>query len=120
MEAVYIYKLQGRPAPPTRLFDGDKNLTGEDARTFFTKPPVLEVFLTQTLSPQELGVYFFHIGEMQTLQVTEDITYLGHRNESTGTVLRFQAESSQCRSAKSKHQKFHCYQEILEVLALVF
>lgn len=96
IDDVHIQELRSTPKPPACLRldeEGDLILRGEDAATFFTQRAILEVYLTETLSPQELGCFHFHIGEMHTLEVNPGVFFVGHRSEDQGTILRFQASS---------------------------
>src|SRR5262249_12298865 len=62
VDRTQVYGIVGLPRVPTRLrldADGKGLLTGENARTFFSMPAVVEVFLTERLSEEELGCYHF-------------------------------------------------------------
>ena len=91
---VQVHELRGIPKPPTvlRLGDDEEPLTGEEARTFFTLPAIVEVFLTESLSQFEIGCYHFHIGELHLHQVAIGVYFIGLRHEGGGSVLRFQGE----------------------------
>ena len=87
-----VHETRGRPIPPgiLRMLDGS-TLTGEDARNFFNPPATVEVYLSAVLTDQEIGLYHFHLGEMQHHSVGTDVHLVGRRDEADGTVLRFQA-----------------------------
>ena len=87
-----VHETRGRPIPPgiLRMRDG-YTLTGEDARNFFNPPATVEVYLSAVLTDQEVGLYHFHLGEMQHCSVGTDVHLVGRRDEADGTVLRFQA-----------------------------
>ena len=87
-----VHETRGRPIPPgiLRMLDGS-TLTGEDARNFFNPPATVEVYLSEVLTDQEIGLYHFHLGEMQHRSVGTDVHLVGRRDEADGTVLRFQA-----------------------------
>jgi len=68
-------------------------LTDFEAREFFHLPSIVEVYLTRELTQQELGCYHFHLGGMHHEGVATDVYFIGHRHESGGSVLRFQAKS---------------------------
>ncbi|HKM54026.1 MAG TPA: hypothetical protein VJY33_11500, partial [Isosphaeraceae bacterium] len=87
-----VHETRGRPIPPgiLKMSDGS-TLTGEDARNFFNPPATVEVYLSAVLTDQEIGLYHFHLGEMQHRSVGTDVHLVGRRDEADGTVLRFQA-----------------------------
>ena len=87
-----VHETRGRPIPPgiLRMSDGS-TLTGEDARNFFNPPATVEVYLSAVLTDQEIGLYHFHLGEVQHHSVGTGVHLVGRRNEVDGTVLRFQA-----------------------------
>ena len=87
-----VHETRGRPIPPgiLRVSDG-YTLTGEDARNFFNPPATVEVYLSAVLTDQEIGLYHFHLGEVQHRSVGTDVHLVGRRDEADGTVLRFQA-----------------------------
>src|SRR5271157_4669312 len=66
-------------------------LTGEDARNFFNPPATVEVYLSSVLRNEEIGLFHFHLGEMQHRSVGAHVHFVGWRVEANGTVLRFQA-----------------------------
>ena len=87
-----MLETRGRPIPPGILrISGGSTLTGEDARNFFNQPATVEVYLSAVLTDQEIGLYHFHLGEMQHRSVGADVHLVGRRDEADGTVLRFQA-----------------------------
>ncbi len=87
-----VHETRGRPVPPSVLkVSDDSTLTGEDARSFFNPPATVEVYLSAILTDQEIGLYHFHLGEVQHRGVGTDVYLVGRRNEVDGTVLRFQA-----------------------------
>ena len=101
---VHIQDLISLPKAVDRLrldLEGGDVLTGEEAASFFHMPAVVEVYLTQCLSQQELGVYHFHVGELHHSEVAKGVFLAAHRHESGSSVLRFQGTT---------------YQEIYEVL----
>src|SRR5262249_42751101 len=71
--------------------EGKNSLTGDSARTFFTLPAVLEVYLTERLSQEEFGCYHFHLGDLQHQGIAIGVFLVGYRYEGKGAVLRFQA-----------------------------
>jgi uncharacterized protein YjbI with pentapeptide repeats len=82
----------GRPKPPTLLRVKDHPpLTGEDARSFFSPPATVEVYLTEVLTDEELGAFRFHLGDMRRQGVGINVHLTGERAEAGGTVLRFQS-----------------------------
>ena len=87
-----VHETRGRPIPPgiLRMSDGS-TLTGEDARNFFNPPATVEVFLSSVLTDEEIGLYHFHLGEVQHRSVGTGVYLVGRRNEAEGAVLRFQA-----------------------------
>jgi hypothetical protein len=66
-------------------------LTGEQARTFFVLPAIVEVYVTGRLTQEELGLYHFHLGEVHHAGVATGVFLVGHRHEAHGSVLQFQA-----------------------------
>ena len=84
----------GRPDEPNRLrVDGSPPLTGEDARNFFNPPAIVEVYLTELLTDEELAAFRFHMGDMRRQRVGVGVHLTGEREECGGTVLRFQGPS---------------------------
>ncbi len=87
-----VQETEGRPLAPRILKVGDRyDLTGADAANFFNPPATVEVYLSAVLTDQEIGLYHFHLGEMQHRSVGTDVHLVGRRDEADGTVLRFQA-----------------------------
>ena len=92
---THIEELKGLPKPPSRIWldpDGENVLTGEAARMFFNQPVVVEVFLTHPLTHFDIGVYYCHVGEFKA-KTGSQICLSSHRQEGSGTVLHFQAET---------------------------
>ena len=88
----HILETFGRPKPPRLLRFQDRSpLTGEDAWYFFNPPAIVEVSLTEILTDEELGAFHFHLGDMRRQGVGIGVHLTGEREESGGTVLRFQA-----------------------------
>jgi uncharacterized protein YjbI with pentapeptide repeats len=88
----HILETFGRPKPPRLLRFQDRSpLTGEDAWYFFNPPAIVEVYLTEILTDEELGAFHFHLGDMRRQGVGIGVHLTGEREESGGTVLRFQA-----------------------------
>jgi hypothetical protein len=89
--------LRGLPKPPETLrlnVNGtDIVLTGSEAKEFFTLPAIVEVYITEKLTQEELGCFYFHLGELQHQGVATNVYFVAHRYESSGSVLRFQAKS---------------------------
>jgi uncharacterized protein YjbI with pentapeptide repeats len=87
-----VLETIGRPKPPSLLrVHGRPPLTGEDARNFFNQPAIVEVYLTEILTDEELGAFRFHLGDMRRQGVAIGVHLTGEREEGGGTVLRFQA-----------------------------
>ena len=88
----HVQETKGRPLAPRLLKVGDRyNLTGADATDFFNPPATVEVYLSSVFTNEEIGLYHFHLGEMQHRSVGTDVRLVGRRDEPDGTVLRFQA-----------------------------
>jgi len=87
-----VHHTRGRPILPgiLRMSDGS-TLTGEDARNFFNPPATVEVYLSAVLTDQEVGLYHFHLGEVQHRSVGTDVHLVGRYYKAGGTALRFQA-----------------------------
>ena len=105
MTECHVLETIGRPKPPRLLRFKDRSpLTGEDAGNFFNPPAIVEVYLTEVLTDEELGVFRFHLGDMRRQGVGIGVHLTGEREEVGGTVLRFQAPT---------------YAEIYDVLPIV-
>jgi hypothetical protein len=62
----HILETFGRPKPPRLLRFQDRSpLMGEDAWYFFNPPAIVEVYLTEILTDEELGAFHFHLGDMR-------------------------------------------------------
>jgi hypothetical protein len=94
---IDFQRLDGLPKPPEQLrMEGAPRevlLTGFEAREFFNLPAIVGVFLTTELIQEELGCYYFHLGEIHHRGVATGVYFVGHRHEGGGSVLRFQAKS---------------------------
>jgi hypothetical protein len=93
----------GRPKPPSVLRAqhipgalGDRRylLTGEDATTFFNPVAIVEVYLTEVLTDEELGAFRFHLGDMRRQGAGIGVHLTGEREEAGSTILRFQAPNA--------------------------
>ncbi|MGD0043050.1 MAG: pentapeptide repeat-containing protein, partial [Isosphaeraceae bacterium] len=87
-----VQETRGIPNSPSILKVRNCDpLTGEDARNFFNPPATVEVYLSSVLRNEEIGLFHFHLGEMQHRSVGAHVHFVGWRVEANGTVLRFQA-----------------------------
>ena len=87
-----VQETRGIPNSPSILKVRNCDpLTGEDARNFFNPPATVEVYLSSVLRSEEIGLFHFHLGEMQHRSVGAHVHFVGWRVEANGTVLRFQA-----------------------------
>jgi hypothetical protein len=92
VEDCQVQETEGRPLPPVRLKVGDRYvITGTDAERFFNPPAQVEVYLSSILANEEIGLFYFHLGDMQHRGVGTDVHLVGRRDDANGTVLRFQA-----------------------------
>jgi hypothetical protein len=88
-----------------KLFDKDdmvfhpnilgRNVLNHEAffRQSFSTQVVLEVFLTEILTQEEIACYYFHLAELYKKGFATDVSFLGVRHDSKGTILRFQGVS---------------------------
>jgi uncharacterized protein YjbI with pentapeptide repeats len=92
---IHLQDILFPPVPPESLLtDGAKqSITGEDARTFFTLPARVEVFLTKPLSETEIAVYYLHLSELKIKGIALGVFLVGHRHHDSGSVLRFQSSN---------------------------
>jgi hypothetical protein len=94
---IDVQDLRGLPKPPETLrlvvYGRVVVLAGSDAQEFFHLQAIVEVYVTTELTQQELGCYHFHLGEVHHEGIATGVYLVGHRHESGGSVLRFQAES---------------------------
>jgi uncharacterized protein YjbI with pentapeptide repeats len=90
-----FHELRGLPTPPEALYLRGQviPLSGEDARTFFTMPARVDVFLTESLSETEIGAFYLHFAEIKVRNVASDVFLIGHRIQDRGSVLRFQSSN---------------------------
>ena len=87
-----VQETRGIPNSPSILKVRNCDpLTGEDARNFFNPPATVEVYLSSVLRSEEIGLFHFHLGEMQHRSLGAHVHFVGWRVEANGTVLRFQA-----------------------------
>src|SRR5262249_55539763 len=76
------------------IINGRKiDLTGSEAKEFFTLQAIVEVYVTEKLTQEELGCFYFHLGELHHQRVATNVYFVAHRYESSGSVFRFQAMS---------------------------
>ncbi len=88
-----IQDLQGLPYEPEELWldeEGKDKLIGEEARSFFRQPAIVEVYLTHSLTPDEIAAFHLHLAEWYK-KTSGEIHLTRHRHESSGSVLTFQA-----------------------------
>jgi hypothetical protein len=92
-----VQNLRGLPKPPETLrliVNGRRTvLTGSEAKEFFNLQAIVEVYVTEKLTQEELGCFHFHLGELHHQRVATNVYFVAHRYESSGSVLRFQAKS---------------------------
>jgi uncharacterized protein YjbI with pentapeptide repeats len=94
VEAIHIYDLKGIPRPPEILYRDAKRkilLEGEDARTFFKEIAIVEVYLTEPLTQEEVACFHLHLAEMHKIRAGKNVYLSSHRYEGPGSVLRFEA-----------------------------
>ncbi|QDT43392.1 Secreted effector protein pipB2 [Gimesia alba] len=90
--------LTGYPRPPKRLRlnqDGTEVLVGEAAHRYFQPPAVVEVFLTELLSDEEIACYHIHMAELHLRKVAISVAVVGVRSVQNGSILRFQAPDTE-------------------------
>ncbi len=95
VQEVQIEGLTGLPKPPEVLWldaVGKTVLTGEEARTFFVLPAIVEVYLDRKLVAEERACFQFHEAEVHK-RLGDTVYFVGHRYEGQGSVLRFQGPS---------------------------
>jgi len=92
MTECHVLETIGRPKPPRLLRFQDRSpLTDEDAWNFFNPPAIVEIYLTEVLTDEELGAFRFHLGDIRRQGVGIGVHLTGEHEESGGTALRFQA-----------------------------
>ena len=88
----HVQETRGTAESLRRLRSRDgRTLSEEEARNFFNPPAIVEVYLSTVISEQEIGLFYFHLGEMKHREPGSDVYFTGSRLDAGGTVLRFQA-----------------------------
>jgi hypothetical protein len=93
VKTILIADLQAPPQAPERLMRGREILIGEEARTFFTLPATIEVFIDKSLGESEIAAYHLHLSELKLKGIAPNVYLIGSINYASGASLRFQSQT---------------------------